>query len=134
MYASQSSIRRDLTALAQSNIKVISSGGSLSPKNRICLIGADAQYIFENTLADFAFFSTIPVSDKGIISDCTREEVIVRNSMLSNASKTVFLCDSEKYGTTSSYIQCNLKDINYLIGENVSNQKFQSLFPNLIIM
>lgn len=123
-----------LSLLARSNIRVISSGGALSHENRSCLIGADAQYIFRNTLADFAFFSTKSVSDKGVISDCTREEVIVRNSMLSHAEKTVFLCDSEKYETNSPYIQCHLKDIDYFVGENDSNKRFLSLAPNLIIM
>ena len=96
---------------------MISSGGVLSDQNRTCLIGTDAQYIFEHIYADIVFFSCKSLSDDGIISDCTREEVLVRNSMLKNAAKKVFLCDSEKIGTRSVYEQCRLKDIDEMISE-----------------
>ena len=40
-----------LCLLSNSLINVVSSGGVMSPENRTCLIGPDAQYIFENTYA-----------------------------------------------------------------------------------
>ena len=42
--------------LANSKIRLISSGGFLSNENRNCLIGGDAQRTFENIYADVAFF------------------------------------------------------------------------------
>lgn len=113
-----------LYLLSNSNINAVSSGGFLSPQNRNCLIGSDAHSIFENTYADIVFFSTKSLSDDGIISDCTREEVTLRNSMLKNAAKKTFLCDSEKFGTRSAYKQCTLSDIDYLISENEDAKKF----------
>lgn len=123
-----------LYLLSNSGMKAVSSGGFLSPQNRNCLIGPDAHSIFENTYADIAFFSTKSLSDDGIISDCTREEVALRNSMLKNAAKKIFLCDSEKFGTQSAYKQCSLSDIDCLISENENAKKFCKCSKSLIIL
>jgi len=123
-----------LHLLSDSSLKVISSGGFLSPENRSCLIGSDAQSIFENIYADFAFFSAKSLSEDGIIYDCTREEVILRNSMLKNSERKVFLCNSEKFGTRSAYRQCALSDIDYLISENESAKKYNTVSESLRIL
>lgn len=123
-----------LSLMADSEIKTISSGGTLSTENRSCLIGADAHTVFENTYADFAFFSTKSLSDDGIISDCTREEVLVRGAMLRHANKCVFLCDSEKFGSRSPYTQCSLSDIDYLVSENDAAKMFQATNQHLSII
>ncbi len=123
-----------LYLLSNSGIKAVSSGGFLSPQNRNCLIGPDAQSVFENTYADLAFFSTKSLSNEGIISDCTREEVALRNCMLKNATKKIFLCDSEKFGTRSAYKQCTLSDIDCLISENEDAKKFCMCSSSLQIL
>ncbi|MBE7025365.1 MAG: DeoR/GlpR transcriptional regulator, partial [Ruminococcaceae bacterium] len=120
-----------LYLLSDSGIKVVSSGGFLSPENRSCLIGSDAQSTFENVYADVTFFSAKSLSDDGIVSDCTREEVTLRNSMLKNSTKKIFLCDSEKFGTQSAYKQCTLSDIDYLISENEDAKKF-NMYASLL--
>ena len=61
-----------LIGLANSNLKVISSGGYLSSENRNCLIGGDARETFENIYADIMFFSTKSITSDGTISDCSR--------------------------------------------------------------
>ncbi len=123
-----------LCLLSNSSIKVVSSGGFLSQENRSCLIGPDAHSIFENTYADITFFSAKSLSDDGIISDCTREEVALRNSMFKNSSKKIFLCDSEKFGTQSVYKQCTLSDVDYLISENENARKFSKYSSLLKIL
>lgn len=123
-----------VSLLADTNLKVICSGGELSSANRTCLIGADAQYAFESTYADIAFFSAKSLSDDGVISDCTREELFVRKAMIKHAATKVFLCDSSKYGTCSAYIQCTLNDIDYLVGENEKAQVFSTCAKNLTVL
>lgn len=123
-----------LSLLSTSPMKVIASGGMLSRDNRNCLYGSDAQYIFENTYADMVFFSTRSLSDDGVISDCAREEILIRNVMLKNAEKKVFLCDSEKFGTRSPYKQTTLNDIDIFISESDSANKYLSEYPSLKIM
>lgn len=123
-----------LSLLSSSKIKTICSGGTVSTSDRNCLVGSDASYIFENTYADFSFFSTKSLSDDGIISDPSREEVIVRQSIINNSAKKVFLCDSEKFGSRSAFVQCRLCDVDYLISENASAKRYSSLSDKLIIL
>ena len=123
-----------LSLLSGTEIKTISSGGILCSGNRTCLIGADAHCIFENIYADLLFFSTKSLSDDGTISDCAREEVLVRSPMLKNAAKKVFLCDSEKIGSRSAYTQCHISDVDYLVSENDSAKRFADLNKDLIVL
>lgn len=109
-----------LSFLSGSLLTVHSSGGILSKVNRNCLIGRNAQKTFEDIYADILFFSSSSLSDDGVISDCTQEEVFVRKSMLSNADKKVFLCNSGKFGTHSAYKQCTLKEVDFLVSDGNS--------------
>lgn len=106
-----------ISLLSQSDIEVISSGGRLSKANRNCLLGDDVHQIFSQIHADILFFSAKSLSADGIIYDCVREEVCIRNTMLANAEKKVFLCDSEKFNRFSGYRQCSLKDVDCMITE-----------------
>ncbi len=111
--------------LSNSAVRVISSGGFLSSENRNCLIGVDATKVFENIFADAVFFSVKAVDTEGNVTDCTREEVVVRNAMLKNASQKVLLCDSSKFGIKSRFKQCELTDIDYLISEDSCAEYFK---------
>ena len=110
--------------LANSKIRLISSGGFLSNENRNCLIGGDAQRTFENIYADVAFFSVKAVSENGVVTDCSREEVVVRDAMLKNATKKVLLCDSSKFNCRAPFKQCKLEDVDILISEDDRAQCF----------
>lgn len=110
--------------LSSSRVRLISSGGFLSDENRVCLIGGDAQRTFENIYADIAFFSVKAVSQEGLVTDCSREEVVVREAMLKNAARKVFLCDSSKFGGRAPYKQCRLEDVDILISEEDRAQYF----------
>lgn len=103
--------------LSDGSVNVISSGGTLSRENRTCLIGNDAQRVFGEIFADKVFFSTKSLSYDGEVSDCARDEIFVRNAMLAHARERVLLCDLEKIGSRSSYLQCTLSDIDYLVCE-----------------
>lgn len=122
-----------LIRLANSNLKVISSGGYLSSENRNCLIGGDARQTFENIYADIMFFSTKSITFDGIISDCSREEIVVREAMMKNAATKVCLCDSTKFGIHSPYKQCHLCDVDYFVSEEDSSQRFAS-YPKPIVL
>lgn len=116
-----------LSLLTQSSIEVISSGGRLGNSNRACLLGSDAQKIFTEIHADYFFFSSNALSKSGIISDCDREEVCIRKEMMANASKKIFLCESEKYGKTAGFRQCTIQDIDMLISEVSDKEYFNEL-------
>ena len=113
--------------LSNSAVRVISSGGALSNENRNCLIGGDAVKTFQDIFADTVFFSVKAVDDDGQVTDCSREEIDVRNSMLKNASKKVLLCDSSKFGIRSRFKQCELGDIDILITEDVGSELLENI-------
>lgn len=106
-----------LMLLADSGLRVISSGGFLSNDNRNCLIGGEAQRTFEGIYADIMFFSVKAVTEDGDVTDCSAEEIAVRNSMMKNATKKVLLCDSSKFGKRAVFKQCTLDDVDLVISE-----------------
>lgn len=120
--------------LSDTDFDVISSGGILSRDNRNCLLGDDAHRIFSQIHADIMFFSVKALTLDGSLYDCSREEVCIRNTMLLNADKKVFLCDTEKFGTYAGFKQCELSDIDIFISENDKNVKLFGKFPNLTII
>lgn len=120
--------------LSHSSIKLISSGGSLSNENRVCLIGSDARKTFENIYADTMFFSVKALCDDGTVTDCSREEVAVRESMIKHANKTVLLCDSSKFGSKAAFKQCRLEDLDVLISEADCAQHFSAYGDRLQLL
>ncbi len=124
-----------LNLLSHCEMTVISSGGIVSKLNNNCLIGENASKTFEGIFADFAFISAKSLDADGVISDCTLEETFVRNSMLKNASKKVFLCNAQKFNTHSNFVQCSLSEINILItDEKNTAEVFKEKFKNLKIL
>ena len=108
----------EITALlSHSEIELICCGGQLCKFNRNCFVGDDAQRIFKEIRADMAFFSSTALGADGVIYDCVREEICMRNTMLSNAEKKVFLCASEKFNRYSGFKQYDLHDVDYFITE-----------------
>lgn len=120
--------------LSGSGIRLISSGGFLSSENRICLIGSDAQKTFEGIFADLAFFSVKAIADDGFVTDCDKEEVAVRNTMLQHAAKKVLLCDSSKFGGLAPYKQCRLEDADILISEEDRARRFAAFSPPIELL
>lgn len=118
---------------SQSNITIYSSSGIVQSGRR-CLVGDDAVYTFNRIHADFAFFSTKALSPDGILYDSNLPEVLVREAMIENAQKKVFLCDTEKYDTFAGYRQCALEDIDYLVSETAPTDRWRACAPDLIIL
>ena len=111
-------------------VTVYASGGRVSGYRR-CLIGENAHRIFENMRADFAFISAKALSPEGVIFDNSLEEVRIKEVMMQNAAKTVFLCDSSKFDIYAGYKQCDLSRVDYLISDGETPEKFRQLAPNV---
>lgn len=120
--------------LSNSGIKLISSGGTLSDENRNCLIGAEAQSTFQNIFANIVFFSVKAIDDDGNVTDCSREEIAVRNAMLKNAHKKVLLCDSTKFGIKAPFKQCEFGELDYLISEEEKSKYFSKLQNKIALL
>ena len=123
-----------LSLLSHTDKTVYCSGGSVSPKNKNCLIGNGASASFSSLYADLAFFSANAISNEGVITDCTEEEIFVRRAMLASAKRRVFLCDSSKVNRVSVWRQCTLSDIDIAVTDGCAFDKFKSSFTNLKVL
>ena len=116
-----------LSLLSQSKLEVLSCGGRLSHSNRNCLVGSDAQHAFAQLQADLLFFSSKALSSDGVIWDCDREEVCLRQTMMHHAKQRIFLCACEKFGQQAAYRQCSLAEIDAVITETEDKTLFAPL-------
>lgn len=91
--------------------------GGHSKNGSTALSGAETFRSLSQIKADILFFSSQSIDDSGNISDSTEEENFVRMIMLESAKTTVFLCDSEKFSTSSVHRLCNLDDIDFAVFE-----------------
>ena len=114
-----------LSLLAKYNILAYSTGGQISTENPSVLVGRYSEDMICNFHADIAFFSAQAMDNNGEIYDCYEEEIFLRRAMIKNAKTKVFLCDNTKFGKTSPYHLCSLKDIDYV----ASNQAFPNSIP-----
>lgn len=120
--------------LSQYQTNVICTGGKLCNGNRFALVGKDAENVFSQIHAKYAFFSAVGLDEQGNIYDYQYEEVAIRNAMFKNAEKTVFLCDSNKISAYSTYKQMSLSDVDILICENDDAEKYKKDFKHLVIL
>ena len=85
--------------------------GGRSVNGSAALSGPETFKALMQIKVDIFFFSSQSIDEKGNISDATEEENFVRGVMLGRADKSVFLCDSTKFGTSSVYRLASLSDI-----------------------
>ena len=77
--------------------------GGTSVYHSAVLAGEAAYRAVQDLHPDILFFSSRALGSDGTISDPTEEENHLRRLMLERASKSVFLCDSEKFGKHALY-------------------------------
>ena len=107
-----------LSLLSKYNVNAYSTGGCIQAENRSVLVGHCAEEMVANFHADIVFFSAQSVDNNGEIYDCFEEENVIRKVMLKNARTKVFLCDNTKFGKTSPFHLCSLKDVDYIISND----------------
>lgn len=123
-----------ISFMSQSSIEVICSGGLQTAPNRYALVGPIAEETFRNIHADWAVFSARSLTKDGLIYDIHYNETALRAVMLKNADKKMFLCDSSKLDTASTYYQCSLSDIDFLVCDSPDAKKHERKYQNLKII
>ncbi|MBP3337417.1 MAG: DeoR/GlpR transcriptional regulator [Clostridia bacterium] len=93
--------------------------GGKSVNNSAVLSGERSYKEISGIYPDILFFSSHGLTQKGEITDPTSEENYLRSLMIKNAEKTVFLCDSEKFGRKSLYTLCNVNDVDVCVFDDV---------------
>lgn len=97
-------------------IQIFCTGGRFLPENNI-FVGSSAENFLKGINADLMFFSSQAISETGVISDTSEAETSLRQTMLSQAKKKIFLCDSSKIGLKYTFTVCNKDDIDEIICE-----------------
>lgn len=120
--------------MTQSSINVICSGGLQTEPNRYALTGPIAESTFRNIHADWAIFSVRSLTSGGKLYDVHYSETALRNVMLENAAKSLFLCDGSKLGTDSPYYQCSLDDVDYMVCNSKESKKYLKDYPGLKLL
>lgn len=100
--------------LKGSDIKVYCTGGEFYQK-RDCFLGAFAEEFLKSINADSVFFSCKGLSETGLITDVSEQEISMRKAMLKQAKNSYFLCDSSKLGNTYSFTVCDARNVTAIL-------------------
>ncbi len=97
------------------NIKVICTGGRLTPKNMSYCGRVAEETIRNNYYANKFFFSCRGATIQRGLSESTEEDAAVKKAMLDSAETAIFLCDYKKLGKLGVPIIPNFKPIDTVI-------------------
>lgn len=76
-------------------------------EHSMCLVDSYCVAMAEKINVDIAFFTTLGISDDGIISDCDTAETAVRLAIMKNSQKNIFLFEKSKIGKKFLFTLCN---------------------------
>ncbi len=96
----------------QQGVHVVCLGGE-PIADRPTLSGPLTYRAIRERMADVCFFSAKCLDETGRISDPTEEQNYLKQLMMESSKKSVFLCDSTKFGTRSVYTLCSLEQVSY---------------------
>lgn len=114
-----------LSLLSKHRVNAYSTGGVVSKENPSVLVGHYADATIKTVRADVSFFSAQSIGEDGLIFDCFEEENVLRRSMMANSSKSVFLCDSTKFGRTAPFKLCSLNEVDYIVSDYTLKDYFK---------
>lgn len=117
--------------LSTYQIKVISTGGTISYENRSVLTGDTVMRTLDTIRANFALFSAQGLDNDGTFYDCYQDEIDITRKMIERADCRVLLCDSNKLGKTSTFVKGTLNDVDYVACDISLINCFSEKFPNL---
>ena len=120
--------------LSHYDIKAYCTGGMMSSENRGVFVGGYTQEFLGKIRADIAIFSVQAVAADGNFYDCYAEEVAARNIMIQNSTRRVLLCDSSKWNKTSTFLQGNVRDLDYIVSDRDLNTLFTDPTPEKYIL
>lgn len=100
--------------------------GGLMLHNSSAYVGNFAEAFIRHFNADLFFFSSRGLSDEGKITDASSEETHIRQVMMQNSKKHIFMCDSSKNGKLFCYNLCNVSEVDaHLSEETTANEPIQ---------
>lgn len=92
------------------------TGGDLLPGSA-CFAGRQAERFIESINGDVLLFSTSSVTADGRIADYSEPETHLRQTMLRQAAKRVFLFDHSKWDKTATFNVATLAEMDHIISD-----------------
>lgn len=99
---------------AKLNIRCKLAGGDYFGRD-MCTVGAETAEFISGIYSDVAFFSTMGMSDDGIISDPDEPQTLVRRAAMKSSAVKVFVFDSSKLNSRYTYTVCTAEDADEII-------------------
>ncbi len=90
-------------------IECILIGGHYYPHD-MCFVGSLAAQNAQQFNVDAAFFTTLGISDDGVISDNDIEQTAIRKIVMEHAKKKIFMFEQSKRGRKFFYTLCHKDD------------------------
>ncbi len=119
--------------LSKYNIDAYSTGGKIDSVDKAVLVGSVAERTIKSMYYDICFFSSQSLSEDGIISDPSQEGNEITIVAKSSSKKTVFLCDKEKFGRTSTFKCLSVSELDLIItDEDLENKLKVDRLPQII--
>jgi len=106
-----------LFLMTSCGLKTYSTGGKMSSENRSCLVGSEAEGYISQIHAKWCIFSVQGVSNDLKLYDCIPEEIGVRKKMFECSEHKIFLCDSSKINHQSTFYQCDMSEVDYVVSD-----------------
>ena len=100
--------------LIKNGIKTYSTCGELL-ESSMAYAGCFAEEFVRKFNIDICFFSSHGVNKNGIIVDTSLPETQLRKTVVSQSSKSVFLCDKTKFDISAPYNLMPVYDIDYIV-------------------
>jgi len=88
------------------------------------MIGFYTEKMIESVTVDKAFVGTSTIDDNLFISTPTIEKASLKRKYLKNSNASILLADSSKFGRSSLFKVCNLKDFDMVISDNELDRYF----------
>lgn len=110
------------------NVSIYSVGGLMMSQGEMVTTGFLAEQACKIIHTDLMFFSSHAVNNKGNITDLDEDAVSLRRIAMENTKKTVFLCDSSKFGKTATFHMCHTSDADCIITEKAPNEEMLKNF------
>ena len=103
-------------ALADAGICSYCTGGKML-LHSYSYVGAQAERFVRDINADMVFFSCRGLSESGMLSDSSVEEVNLRRVMMEQSERAYALCDSSKFGKSYFYNLCRTDEVDEVISD-----------------
>lgn len=95
-------------------IQVYCTGGTYDGSSS-CFLGANAEEFLQKVHADKVFFSAQGISEDGIITDVSEQEISMCRAMIRQARERFFLCDATKFGIRRPFTLGSLDELDEII-------------------